>query len=141
MRFQLTSFLLAATAAIAIAGPTLDGRDKGNGGGGGGGGGDDGGDDKDHTSSRPHITCHPKHPHTPPPSPPPRGKVCYIKSHNDGVTDDSTFILDALQYSSFPIKYVNFRRGGEGFQEDARLVLHFFHPETFPKPSSSRNPI
>jgi len=96
MRFQLTSFLLAATAAIAIASPTLDGRDKGNGGGGGGGGGGDGGDDKDHTSNRPHITCHPKHPHVPPPSPPPRGKVCYIKSHNDGVTDDSTFILDAL---------------------------------------------
>jgi galacturan 1,4-alpha-galacturonidase len=48
-------------------------------------------------SIRPVIKCHPKSPKKPPPVPPPRSKVCYVKTHNDGVTDDSKYVLDALQ--------------------------------------------
>lgn len=49
-----------------------------------------------HTSPRPTITCHPKHPTKPMPSSPPRTKVCYVESHDDGTTDDSPYILEAL---------------------------------------------
>lgn len=49
-----------------------------------------------HQSPRPPITCHPKPPPKPLPIPPPRQKVCYVKTHNDGVSDDSTYIMSAL---------------------------------------------
>jgi galacturan 1,4-alpha-galacturonidase len=89
MRFQLTTLLAVASATAVVASPTWQAfQDWAKGPG--------GKSAPDHTSPRPSISCHPKHPSKPPPSPPPRNRVCYVKSHNDGVTDDSTYILDAL---------------------------------------------
>jgi galacturan 1,4-alpha-galacturonidase len=97
MRFSFTAILLAATATLSLASP-FQARDHGNDDSGSGGkdNGKGKGDDNPHISPRPPITCHPKHPGVPPPSPPPRGKVCYVDSHNDGVSDDTKFILQAL---------------------------------------------
>jgi galacturan 1,4-alpha-galacturonidase len=89
MRFQLTAFLAVASATAAVASPTWAAFEqwaKGPG----------GQSAPEHTSPRPSISFKPHHPSKPPPSPPPRNRVCYVKSHNDGVTDDSTYILDAL---------------------------------------------
>ncbi|KAH8813089.1 PGX, glycoside hydrolase family 28 protein [Xylogone sp. PMI_703] len=48
-----------------------------------------------HTSPRPPVSCHPKHPWFPFPFPPPRHKVCYVSSHKNG-KDDSAYVLQAL---------------------------------------------
>jgi galacturan 1,4-alpha-galacturonidase len=89
MRFQLTAILAVASATGAVANPTwtaLEQWAKGS----------LGKLAPEHISSRPPINCRPHHPSKPPPSPPPRNRVCYVKSHNDGATDDSKYILDAL---------------------------------------------
>jgi galacturan 1,4-alpha-galacturonidase len=89
MRFQLTTILTLAAATLSVANPTwkaLEDRDDSS----------SGKHAPDHTSPRPKISCHPKNPHSPPPSPPPRTRVCYANSHNDGVTDDTHYILEAL---------------------------------------------
>ncbi len=49
-----------------------------------------------HTSPRPSVSCSPKKPSKPQPPSPPREKVCYVRSHNDSITDDSEYILSAL---------------------------------------------
>lgn len=89
MRFQLTTLLALASATGTFALPSwgaLEDWAKSSG----------GKQAPDHTSSRPSINCHPKTPHKPPPSPPGRTKTCFVKSHNDSISDDSTYILDAL---------------------------------------------
>jgi hypothetical protein len=89
MQFQLMTLLAAASATIAVASPTWQAFEqwaKGPG----------GKSAPDHTSPRPSISYHPKQPSRPPPCPPPRSRVCYVQSHNDGITDDSKYILDAL---------------------------------------------
>lgn len=89
MRFQLTALLALSSASLTIASPTWQAVQewaKGSG----------GKHAPEHTSPRRHISCHPKTPHHPIPSPPVRNKVCYVKSYNDSITDDSTYILDAL---------------------------------------------
>jgi galacturan 1,4-alpha-galacturonidase len=89
MRFQLATILAVALATLSSAKPTWqaeESRAKSSG----------GHQAPNHTSPRPSISCFPKTPHIPPPWTPPRNKVCYVKSHNDSVTDDSTYILDAL---------------------------------------------
>ena len=50
-----------------------------------------------HTSVRPNAQPYPLHPKNPPPKSPSRNKVCYVASHNDGVTDDSEYILAAIE--------------------------------------------
>lgn len=47
-------------------------------------------------SPRPTLVPHPYNPRLPIPNPPKRDKVCYVKGHNDGVSDDSCQILTAL---------------------------------------------
>ncbi|KJR88961.1 extracellular exo-polygalacturonase [Sporothrix schenckii 1099-18] len=47
-------------------------------------------------STRPTVVAHPKQPRLPIPIPPPRNKVCCVKTHGDGVTDDSTYIMSAF---------------------------------------------
>ncbi|KAG9235593.1 PGX, glycoside hydrolase family 28 protein [Amylocarpus encephaloides] len=49
-----------------------------------------------HSSSRPSVKCRPHKPGKPQPPSPPRTKTCYIKCHNDTVTDDSAYVLEAL---------------------------------------------
>ncbi|OAA55264.1 exopolygalacturonase [Niveomyces insectorum RCEF 264] len=49
-----------------------------------------------HVSPRPRIVPSPKQPRVPIPSPPARSQVCYVETHDDGVTDDSAYILYAL---------------------------------------------
>ena len=50
-----------------------------------------------HASHRPTVQCSPHSPANPPPPSPPRsGKICYVQSYNDSVTDDSPYILDAI---------------------------------------------
>jgi len=89
MRFPSTVILLAASATLSIASPTWQAFSEWANGIGGKSA-------PDHTSPRPSVSFHPKTPHLPPPFSPPRYKVCYVQSHNDGVTDDSNFILEAL---------------------------------------------
>jgi galacturan 1,4-alpha-galacturonidase len=89
MRFQLLISLLAALATLTSAVPTLQAFEQWL-------KGPQGQKTPEHTSPRPSIACHPKHPGRPLPRPPPRKRVCYVRSHNDGVTDDSSYILDAL---------------------------------------------
>jgi galacturan 1,4-alpha-galacturonidase len=89
MRFQLTALLAFAAATGTTALPSwsaLQEWSKSSG----------GKQAAEHTSSRPNVHCHPKTPHQPKPAPPPRTKTCYVKSHNDSVSDDSTYIMDAL---------------------------------------------
>lgn len=47
-------------------------------------------------SPRPTLVPYPYTPRLPIPNPPERTKVCYIKGHNDGVSDDSCRIMAAL---------------------------------------------
>jgi galacturan 1,4-alpha-galacturonidase len=89
MRFQLTAFLAIAFATTAIASPTWAALEQWA-------EGPQGQSAPEHTSTRPSVSCHPHHPSKPPPTPRPRNRVCHIRSHNDGVTDDSKYILDAL---------------------------------------------
>jgi galacturan 1,4-alpha-galacturonidase len=89
MRFHLTTVLAIASATVAVASPTWAAFEQWAKGAGAKSA-------PEHTSPRPSISYHPHHPSKPPPSPPPRNRVCYVKSHNDGVTDDSKYILDAL---------------------------------------------
>jgi galacturan 1,4-alpha-galacturonidase len=89
MRFHLTSFLAVVSATVAVASPTWQAFEQWA-------KGPDGKSAPDHTSPRPSISCYPKQPSRPLPSPPPRNKVCYVQSHNNGITDDSKYILDAL---------------------------------------------
>ena len=49
-----------------------------------------------HQGTRPKIEFTPKQPYHPFPSSPSRNRNCYVSSHNDGVTDDSPNILDAI---------------------------------------------
>jgi galacturan 1,4-alpha-galacturonidase len=49
-----------------------------------------------HQGARPKIDISPKKPFKPFPSSPSRNRVCYVSSHNDGVTDDSDYILSAI---------------------------------------------
>lgn len=49
-----------------------------------------------HASQRPKVEVKPKTPTIPPPSPPARNRTCYVSSHGNG-TDDSPYIMDALQ--------------------------------------------
>jgi hypothetical protein len=107
MRFQLLISLLAALATLTSAVPTLQAFEKWL-------KGPQGQRSPDHTSPRPSITCHPKRPSQPLPYPPPRNRVCYVQSHNDGVTDDSSYILDALHRCNNG-GHVVFREGVEYF--------------------------
>ncbi|KAK5110629.1 Exopolygalacturonase X-1 [Meristemomyces frigidus] len=50
-----------------------------------------------HQDPRPSISFHPNQPFNPLPRSPPRGRNCYVQSHDDFVTDDSEFILEALR--------------------------------------------
>lgn len=89
MRFQLAAALTIASATLSVASPTFDavsnwGRSNA------------GQKRPDHTSPRRNVKCHPHQPHVPPPSPPARHKVCYAKSHEDGKTDDTPYIMKAL---------------------------------------------
>src|SRR4051812_43983283 len=105
MRFQLATLLLTIFVTNSFASPTWQAfQDWAKGFG--------GKNTPEHTSPRPSIHCHPKSPHKPPPSPPPRHKVCYVKGHNDGVTDDSPHILNAL-HSCNNGGHVVFKEGTE----------------------------
>lgn len=89
MHFQLSSILSIASAAVAVANPSLQDASL-----------DQALARRGHpkhasASSRPNVQCHPKTPHTPAPSPPARTKTCYVKSSGNG-TDDSPAILSAL---------------------------------------------
>jgi galacturan 1,4-alpha-galacturonidase len=88
MRFQLTTLLTVATATFSVATPAWQAVSDWS-------HSSAGKSSPDHVSPRPQIH-YSKHPHTPPPSPPPRTKVCYVKSHNDSKTDDTPYILSAL---------------------------------------------
>lgn len=106
MRFQIIATLLAASASVAFGTPTVQALKEWQQGSGGK-------SVPDHTSPRPSVSCHPKHPHVPPPAPPARTKVCYVESHDDGlVTDDSDYILDAL-HSCNNGGHVVFKEGTE----------------------------
>lgn len=52
-------------------------------------------------STRPSLSIGPMPSRLRPYPSPPRTQVCTVQSHNDGVTDDSTFILDALNECNF----------------------------------------
>lgn len=49
-----------------------------------------------HQSTRPKVNFSPKQPYKPFPTSPSRNRNCYVSSHNDGVTDDSPYILEAI---------------------------------------------
>lgn len=86
MHFQLTAIL--ALASLTIATPTWSSLEQWKHSPGGK-------SSPNHTSPRPSVSCYPKHPSKPAPSPPARNKVCYVNSHGNG-TDDSPYILDAF---------------------------------------------
>lgn len=48
-------------------------------------------------STRPKLPVWPHRPGKSIPTSPPRTKTCYVESHGDGVTDDSTYILSAIK--------------------------------------------
>lgn len=50
-----------------------------------------------HQSLRPDINFSPNEPFKPFPSSPARNKTCYVSSHNDSTTDDSNYILSAVE--------------------------------------------
>ena len=108
MRFSFTTLLAAASvASLSVANPTrpaVQNWAKGA----------RGQASPDHTSLRPTVACHPHHPRVPPPRPPPRNRVCYVKSHNDGVTDDSKHILHAFHHCNNG-GHVVFREGVKYF--------------------------
>ncbi|OBT97766.1 Exopolygalacturonase [Pseudogymnoascus verrucosus] len=89
MRFQLATALTIASATLSVASPTFEAVSNW-------GKSNAGQKRPDHTSSRPNVKCHPHKPHVPPPSPAARHKVCYAKSHGDGKTDDTPYIMKAL---------------------------------------------
>lgn len=89
MHLQLATILAVAAATFSTANPTWQAEEswlKSSG----------GHQAPHHTSPRPNVSCHPKTPHRSPPTSPPRTKLCYVQSHNDSVTDDSTYIMSAL---------------------------------------------
>ncbi len=47
-------------------------------------------------SQRPTLKPMPYYPRVPFPSPPTRGKVCFVPTHGDGVTDDSDYIISTF---------------------------------------------
>ena len=49
-----------------------------------------------HSNGRPSYEIAPKHPYRPLPKSPARTRTCVVKSHNDSVTDDSQYFLNAL---------------------------------------------
>lgn len=49
-----------------------------------------------HQGTRPEISFEPKHPSKAFPKSPSRGRDCYVQSHNDMKTDDSAYILSAI---------------------------------------------
>lgn len=49
-----------------------------------------------HQSTRPAISFKPNHPYSAFPKSPSRNRDCYVKSHNDMKTDDSEYILAAI---------------------------------------------
>lgn len=49
-----------------------------------------------HQGKRPEISYCPKQPYAPIPTSKPRGKNCYVKTHDDMKTDDTPYILDAV---------------------------------------------
>jgi galacturan 1,4-alpha-galacturonidase len=49
-----------------------------------------------HPGVRPKISFEPKQPYRPFGNSSARNRNCYVSSHNDGVTDDSPYILDAI---------------------------------------------
>ncbi|KAH8908582.1 exopolygalacturonase [Coniochaeta sp. PMI_546] len=66
-------------------------------------------------SPRPTLAPHPYSPRLPIPNPPKRDKVCYVKSHNDGVSDDSCQILTALHRCN--------NGGHVVFQQDTTYII------------------
>jgi len=88
MHFQLSTILAVASASLSIATPTWDAQQSWR-------KGSNGDQVLDLISQRPSISYCGKTPYKTPHSPP-RSKVCYVKSHNDSLTDDSTYIMDAL---------------------------------------------
>lgn len=70
----LPCIALAAASAVSFAGHKRD----------------------DRISARPEIVYSPKTPTIAPPTPKQRCKTCFVDSHGDGVTDDSEYILAAL---------------------------------------------
>ncbi|TVY24009.1 Exopolygalacturonase X-1 [Lachnellula hyalina] len=89
MHFKLPAILAVASATVSIANPTWQAENSWI-------QSFEGHQAPEHTSPRPNISCFPKTPHQPPPWSPPRNKVCYVKSYNDSVSDDSTYVLNAL---------------------------------------------
>ncbi|RDL33266.1 Exopolygalacturonase [Venustampulla echinocandica] len=90
MRFLFNIVLATASATLSIANPTWQAEERWS------KRSSPGHQIPDHISQRPSVSCHPKFPTRPPPSPQSRHKVCYVKSHNNGITDDSNHVLDAL---------------------------------------------
>jgi len=77
MKFLLSTGLFAfAFSILALATPTVEVREK---------------------HGRPDIHFGPKTPRKSPPRSSARTSTCNVKSHNDGITDDSPFILQALE--------------------------------------------
>lgn len=107
MRFQLSIVLCFAAAALSSASPALHALQNRK-------AGLHVRQLTDHISPRPVISYTPKTPRLPPPNPPVRDRVCYVDSHNDGVTDDSPYIMEALQ-SCNNGGHVVFREGHEYF--------------------------
>jgi galacturan 1,4-alpha-galacturonidase len=105
MRFQLSTILVIASASVSTAIPTWQSFTQWR-------QGPQGKSAPDHTSTRPTISYSPKLPHVPPPCPQPRFKTCFVQSHNDGVTDDSPYILKALHECNYG-GHVVFREGIE----------------------------
>lgn len=52
-------------------------------------------------SKRPKVVASPYQPRLPIPNPPPRRKICFVRSHGDGVTDDSQYILQAFHECNY----------------------------------------
>lgn len=91
-----------------------------------------------HQGTRPKIAFSPKQPYKPFKVSPPRGKNCYVSSHNDGVTDDSPFIMDAVNKCN-PGGHVIFSQGTKyviGTALDLSNLNHVdlgkLHAEMFP---------
>lgn len=63
-----------------------------------------------HQGKRPSISFEPKKPYEPMPKSPARNRNCYVKSHNDMKTDDSPYILDAINKCN-PGGHVIFSQG------------------------------
>jgi galacturan 1,4-alpha-galacturonidase len=79
MRFQFSTLLAVASATLTIATPTLHAERA---------------QPEGQENDRPSVNCSPYQPRVKP-FHPRRGRVCYVKSNNDG-TDDSPAILKAV---------------------------------------------